>query len=842
MLGGLKRFQPVFRFLLPPAVYWLAAAFITWPIIGQLSTYGLGAGYGDQFENVRLIWWTQYALQHGLNPFYQSLLGYPGGFFSAAQWAEPLGYWPAALLAFVTGPLVAFNLWTLIQLALNGWAAFALCREVLTSPPKSPSRTARMPSLQCREGEEKPHENAFNMSGKHSYLAALVGGLIFMAYPTAQGHISGGHINVLALYGLPLYALCLLRILRGKAGRWTVVGCGLALWLTALGDTDQAIYTLFSITLFLLGYYALFQRVAFWRRAVIGRLMAAFAIGAVLLVPFFAPLFGQLSAPARTADLQETGWVTYSADPLGFVSPSPFTPWGKAFAPPYARTVLGTNTLEGTAYVGVIVLALGVIGLLTRKQGLRPWLAVAFGSALFSLGPFLKWGDQPIVYTLGSYKSYVTLPWALFQTLPVLDASRTPGRFNLATGLALAVMGASGAWALLTFLAASKRLNRNGIRLALTGALLIGIGLDYQLFFPALTTPAAIPAYFYELAKRPDVRAVFDIPWDNPLAAKDALYWQTAHQKPLIAGYVLRETPVDPAQLAVLQAAATGTRLVAPARQTDLTNALALLNNAGADAIVVHLRYMDDTGRLQAQLGAPAYRDSEVEVFIVPKSGQPPEMFGTRSADGHTLYVYVPTPGYVLVASDQDSIPLKPQLLSVDGQIAGMSNQRLRLTRGYHSLQVVGADTGTLRLRSAFEPDGTAPAIPLGSSLILENAVVRQTDTTLTVTTAWHADQPLHADYHIFVHVVNAAGAVIAQYDNQPGAGAYPTTQWVANQAWTEADDLPLLNFPAGIYQIEAGWYNYPSMQRIPVYANTPGASDGLIGFGTVTIGAMERF
>src|ERR1700690_2866410 len=66
-------------FLLPPALYMLAAVLITWPIISQLSTYGLGAGYGDQFENVRLIWWAQYALQHGLNPFYQSLLGYPSG-------------------------------------------------------------------------------------------------------------------------------------------------------------------------------------------------------------------------------------------------------------------------------------------------------------------------------------------------------------------------------------------------------------------------------------------------------------------------------------------------------------------------------------------------------------------------------------------------------------------------------------------------------------------------------------------------------------------------------------------------------------------------------------------
>ena len=76
-------------------------------------------------------------------------------------------------------------------------------------------------------------ENVSQAPLDHRYLAALIGGLIFMIYPTAQGHISGGHINVLALYGLPLYALCLLRIIRGKAGRGTVIGCGIVLALTA---------------------------------------------------------------------------------------------------------------------------------------------------------------------------------------------------------------------------------------------------------------------------------------------------------------------------------------------------------------------------------------------------------------------------------------------------------------------------------------------------------------------------------------------------------------------------------------------------------------------------------
>ena len=41
-------------------------------------------------------------------------------------------------------------------------------------------------------------------------------------------------------------------------------------------------------------------------------------------------------------------------------------------------------------------------------------------------------------------ESNVVLPWALFQNLPLISATRTPGRFNFMTGLALGVLAALG--------------------------------------------------------------------------------------------------------------------------------------------------------------------------------------------------------------------------------------------------------------------------------------------------------------------------------------------------------------------------------------------------------------
>src|SRR5258708_33921058 len=94
-------------------------------------------------EYARLGWGAHYALQHGLNPFYQSLCGYPNGFFNAQQWSQPLIYWPITLLEFVFNSTAAFNIWLLFEVILSGLTAYCLCLEVLAPPSPSPSPLQR---------------------------------------------------------------------------------------------------------------------------------------------------------------------------------------------------------------------------------------------------------------------------------------------------------------------------------------------------------------------------------------------------------------------------------------------------------------------------------------------------------------------------------------------------------------------------------------------------------------------------------------------------------------------------------------------------------------------------
>jgi hypothetical protein len=845
---------------LPLLVYALAALLITWPLAAYISTHAAGLGYGDSFEYVRLGWWAKYALQMRLNPFYQSLLGYPDGFFSAAQWAQPLIYWPVSLLGFVFNPVIAFNLWILLEIILSGLAAYWLCREVLGAGSDPSVRT--------------------------STLAALFGGLIFMAFPTVQGHLVAGHVNPLSNYALPVLALCLYRLVEGRGGTRTALVSALALWILALGNFTFPVFILLPLILFGGSYVLLFRRYYLLRMRLLRSLAIMFGVGVILILPFYLPLLADLTAPARPTYLQEVGWVRYSADLLAFVAPSPFNPWTAPIAPAYSRAVLGTNSTEGAAYLGIIAVALAVIAISRRQHRAGLWLVIALGCMVFSLGPLLKWQDQPVTYTIGEYQSHVVLPWALFQNLPLINATRTPGRFNITTGLALGVLAALGLNVLL------PRLKSDARRLGLTAALAVAVMAEYQLFFPFPVTSGALPSYFDTLATRGDVRAVLDVPWDDPIAQKAAMYQQVTHHKPLIAGYVSRLTPVDPAKLSILSDTALGRVSSVP------DEARSILNDSGVDVLVYHWQLLDRDAVSRwatGAFGSPAYQDDQLAIFEVPKGGKRAETVqvspssagwwidsGRQWMSGDSgLYVYAPS------AIDQQwTLSLSPLLhsrriqLVVDGRLArawlvntptAQVDFWLRLDPGFHTLRFVLPDgctpspvnpvcllynvdpsarseqactlkeqnvcVGALLNKVSWQDTGVMAfrpqAIRLASGMTLQG--FRAPDRVragqaLTVETDWQAAQKLPGDYHLFVHMLDRAGKLVAQADTVPGDGTFATPGWSVPQDWIEAVNLPL---PAGLalgsYSLYTGWYSYPDLTRLAVEGSGPRAADGLV-------------
>lgn len=592
--------------VLPVVVYIVAAVLITWPLARQLTTHAAGAGYSDSFELIRHTWWTREAVLDGHNPFDQPLLVYPQGFNSRLQWTHPFQYVYPALLALVFSPLTAFNLALLIVLVLNGWAAYRL-------------------GLRLSDGNTA---------------AALLGGLVFLAFPAMQGHLSGGHLGILWLWPFPLFALRLVKLLYPRVDDQTsprrdIIWGGLWFALGALGYVSQIVFTLFPLLLFT-GLYLLvwdrsrlFRRGAGWRAQPWIALAVMVVWGGMLLLPFYLPVI--LAGSSEMEQISEPGRITYSADLLAFISPSPFGVF-ESGVPDYTRAVLGTNSVEGSAYLGVIAGGLAIVAAL-RRRAARLWLAIGLGAMLLSLGPLLKWRDQPVTIQIEDRASHIVLPWAALENLPLIDATRTPGRFNLTTGLALSALVSLGAEVVLA------NIRRREFRMALAAAGGGLILLEYQLFSPFLTTDAAQPDYFRQLARRDDVRAVLNLPTDDNLVAKTSLFQQTLHHKPLIAGHVLRRTPQNPALLAILNRAASAKEDGLPAIQNE--DIPYLLAQAGADRVVVHKRGYADArpvlDHLRAILGTAEYEDERYAIFAVPRVPEAPSSFslpGAASATG----------------------------------------------------------------------------------------------------------------------------------------------------------------------------------------------------------------
>ncbi len=788
-------------------LYLLAAAVITWPLLTVFSTHLLGHPFGDSYEYTRHIWWINHALRNGLPILDQPLLAYPAGLDGAWLWGNPLQSFPAWLFAFALPLPAAFNLAALLMLALNGWALYWL---------------------------------VWKLTGGRA--AAIIAGLIFMAYPHFQGQLGAGHTGLLVLWPVPLYVWGLLNLLSDFPLRaqhaaplqniQLVILTALLFVVSLWGSQLLIVYVVAPVTA-MVALWALARRD--WRG--LARVTAAAGLGGVLALAFFVPVIWEtLNAPPWLA---EGGDVAFSADLLGIITPSFQHPlYGRL---PYTHTVLGIDPFERVAYVGLIAGALALVGVV-KARAARPWLWLALGAWVLSLGPLLKVLDEVIVLNLGEEVSAITLPWLLLQKLPVLSITRTPARFNMTIGLAVAVMAGYGVnylWGRVEAQHAAPL--RERIFAVLTAALIL---FDYQFFWPFPTISGVVPAPVAALREDDTVRAVLDVPWSHLLAQKDGLYLQTGHEKPLVSGHVTRRTPVDPAKLALLQ---------------DTLDP-ALLDMAGADVIVLHKRW-DETDHVEAltrqRLGDSFYEDETIAAFYAPEAEEDAgfiwtvgdEALPAQVEDALDIYLYAPAPGWVQFTADvRGDGRAFTVLLDRQAVYSGAAEGDTRL-----SLPLPLTETGYHTLTLALEPPCPKPLSPalacralavetlelvdytpapmpdpvrLANGITLAAGYVPESAAgTLTVGLWWQFDAARTLDDVRFVHVLDESGVPVAQSD-------VPLGVFAAGEGWLDVVEIALEDVPPGVYRVAAGWYRFP---EVTPFARADGAG-GVIELGRVEV------
>jgi hypothetical protein len=95
-----------------------------------------------------------------------------------------------------------------------------------------------------------------------------------------------------------------------------------------------------------------------------------------------------------------------------------------------------------------------------------------------------------------------------------------------------------------------------------------------------------------------------------------------------------------------------------------------------------------------------------------------------------------------------------------------------------------------------------------------------QPGANMPVTLFWRADAPPLADYSIFVQMLDATGANVAQWDGAPAdaVSKLPASNWPTG--WQGTHDLSLAlpaTLPPGEYTVIAGLYDWQTGTRLPV-------------------------
>ena len=157
---------------------------------------------------------------------------------------------------------------------------------------------------------------------------------------------------------------------------------------------------------------------------------------------------------------------------------------------------------------------------------------------------------------------------------------------------------------------------------------------------------------------------------------------------------------------------------------------------------------------------------------------------------------------------------LAPQFIPIDQYLQDKPQAQLgeaQLTLLSHDFSVMThGNTAGLELGQT--------TIPLAVSEPLQGNHILNLDVT------WQPLQIFADDLKIFVHLVDSNDHILAQFDGQPKAGTYPTSQWIPGEII--ADSYPILfpdNAPPGPYRVFVGLYDEASGLRLPVLNDSEG-------------------
>lgn len=452
-------------------------------------------GEGDVYFYLWDLWWFKKALLSFSSPYFTPYLFYPIGLNLAFSAITPFNGILSIPLQFLFGLTKTYTILWLASFIISGYGTFLLVRY-LTKNSK----------------------------------AAFISGLIFMFSPYHFAH-SLGHLNLLSIEWIPFYVLFFLKTINEESYKNSMYAAFFMV-LVFLSEYTYTVYlSLFSA--FFLLYYICEDKKYIVNKYVITRLCLMGALFAFLVLPFAYPLLKELLF-SQSNYMYSSGFVTYSADLLGFFIPSEFHPIFAQFVTPIYQNFTG-NFAEFTVFAGYTVLLLSTVAFLKiRTKEVKFWILSTVAFFIFCLGPLLHING---IFTgrIENIEFAIPLPYAIIMKIPIISIARVPSRWDAIVMLNLSVLAGYG----LSYIY-MKFENHSFRNKSISNYLMIFFAVLVLFEFLSVPYPVAnidVPEFYHSLSENKEDFAIFEVPNLGYLSFPEYMYYQTFHEKKIVTGY-----------------------------------------------------------------------------------------------------------------------------------------------------------------------------------------------------------------------------------------------------------------------------------------------------------------
>jgi hypothetical protein len=373
----------------------------------------IGFGHDPDLFVWMLAWWP-HAILHGENPVVTHAVWWPQGVDLAWATSVPGLALLVAPVTLLGGPVLSYNVLSVLLPALAAWTAYLLCRHLT-----------------------------------RSFWPSAAGGYLFGFSPYVLLQTEG-HLHMSSVFLVPLIALVLVRYLEGSlTGRRFVLVLAVLLALQISFSTEVAFTLTLAIGVALLVGSIVVPASRSRIRLLLLPLAGAYALATVIVAPFLAYALARFPHGAV---------VRPSLSPAGLLNlviPTRLSALSWSWTASVTGELAGNDSRNGV-YLGIPLLAILVwFGWSFRRTAVARLLVPLLG-----LGVVAELGVR-----LDLFGRYIPLPWRVISTLPLFD-DVLPVRISMFVSLAASVCVA--------WWSSSRRVPR-AARLTLTAAAIASV-------------------------------------------------------------------------------------------------------------------------------------------------------------------------------------------------------------------------------------------------------------------------------------------------------------------------------------------------------------------------------